>query len=173
MNSYFGGSYTFINIGNAITADQPEMLQVLGNTFQEVDGIAVHLTSPARGNVISGNTFWAGDPKQNDTGLTPGRQDILVEGLLFGAAGTNVIGNIFNRFKGPVEDGMPGLGKSHAVEFTAFAGTADNLVSGNSVTGERYYSPAIVIRMCMMWLRTTLALHSLVRGRRLTSVGLG
>ena len=134
-----------MSTGNGITADQPEMLQIIGNTFHEIDGIGVHLTTPCRGNLISGNSFWAGDPKQNDTtGLIPGRQDIYIESILFGASGTNIIGNVFNRFLGPVEDGMPGVGKSHAIEFNSKAGTAGNSVTGNSITGERYFSPPIV-----------------------------
>ena len=145
VNSYFGGSYKFMNTGNGITADQPEMLQVIGNTFQEIDGVGVHLTTPCRGNVISGNSFWAGNAKQNDsTGLIAGKQDIYIESLLFGASGTNIIGNVFNRFLGPVEDGMPGIGKSHAIEFNLKAGTAGNIVTGNSIVGARYFAPAIV-----------------------------
>jgi hypothetical protein len=145
VNNYFGGSYTTINIGNGITADQQQMLQVIGNTFHEVDKIAVNLTNPASGNVISGNSFWAGHSKQNDpTFATPGYQDILITGSSFGPSGTVISGNIFNRFVGPIEDGMPGVGKSNAIEFNgAYAGT-NNLVEGNSVSGARYYAPAIV-----------------------------
>lgn len=145
VNNYFGGSYKFMNTGNGITADQPEMLQIIGNTFHEIDGVGIHLTTPCRGNVISANSFWAGNAKQNDsTGLIAGKQDIYIESLLFGASGTNIIGNVFNRFLGPVEDGMPGIGKSHAIEFNLKAGTAGNIVTGNSVVGARYFAPAIV-----------------------------
>jgi hypothetical protein len=145
VNNYFGGTYKYMNTGNGITADQPEMLQIIGNTFHEIDGIGVHLTTPCRGNLISGNSFWAGDPKQNDTtDQIPGHQDIYIESILFGASGTNIIGNVFNRFLGPVEDGMPGLGKSHAIEFNAKAGTAGNSITGNSITGKRYFSPPII-----------------------------
>lgn len=144
-NCYFGGSYTTMNTGNGVTADQPQMLQIVGNTFHEVDGIGVHLTNPTSGNLIVGNTFWSGNAKQNDpTLLIPGNQDIYVQGVTFGASGTVVVGNVFNRFTGPIEDGMPGIGKSNAIEFNTFGGTANNIITGNSVSGARYFSPAIV-----------------------------
>jgi hypothetical protein len=227
VNNYFGGSLSTINIGKGILADQQQMLQVLGNTFHEVDGIGVHLTNPNSGNVISGNSFWAGHPKQEDvlagvqitgvagqfsctattltvdstitisgtyggtgsitgysnpttyyiiatngtttftlsatlgggaitttagtpTGLTyasssiPGNQDIYIESTSFGASATVITHNVCNRFNGPIEDGMPGLGKSNAIEFNTYSGTANNVIRNNSVSGARYYSPSIV-----------------------------
>jgi hypothetical protein len=145
VNSYFGGTYSTINIGAGITADQQQMLQVIGNTFHEVDKDGIHLTA-ATGATIMGNSFFAGDPKQNDpTNTVPGYVDIYIGPGAYGSSNTTIIGNIFDRFVGPIEDGMPGIGKSNAIAFdnTTYP-TANNIVTGNTIRGaSRYFTPAI------------------------------
>ena len=39
---------------------------------------------------------------------------------------------------------MPGIGKSHAIEFNLKAGTAGNIVTRNSTVDARYFAPAVV-----------------------------
>jgi hypothetical protein len=147
-NCYFGGSGASLNIGNGVTALKPQMLQIIGCNFHEVDGIAVYLTTPTQGNVVANNTFWAGDPKQNDaTNLIPGNQDIYIDHVDFGSSGTVICNNVFNRFLGPVEPGpeqMPGVGKSNAIEVQTYSGVSGNIIANNTVTGVRYYYPAII-----------------------------
>ena len=144
-NCYFGGTYSTINIGKGITADKPQMLQVIGNTFHELDDTCIYITTAVAGNVIANNTFWATDPKQNDpTNLIPGDPDIRIESVDFPSTGTVIADNVFNRFLGPIEDGMPGIGKSYAIVFDgAFAGSGNNIVN-NSITGVRYFDEPIV-----------------------------
>ncbi len=145
IDNYFGGSLSTINIGEGVRAENQQMLQICNNTFHEVDKIGVHLVNPASGCVISGNTFWAGDPKQNDpTFATPGYQDIYVESSVFGASDVIIMDNVCNRFNGPVEGGMSGIGKSNAIEVKTFPGVANNIIRNNTVSGARYYSPSIV-----------------------------
>jgi hypothetical protein len=145
VNSYFGGTYSTINIGAGITADQQQMMQIIGNTFHEVDKDGVHLTATT-GTTIMGNSFFAGDPKQNDpTNTVPGYVDIYIGPGAYGSSNTTIIGNIFDRFLGPIEDGMPGIGKSNAIAFdnTTYS-TANNVVTGNTIRGtSRYFTPAI------------------------------
>ncbi len=143
--NYFGGSYTFMNTGNGVTANLSQMLQVIGNTFHEIDGIPVRLTTPVSGNLVSDNSFWATHSKQNDpTNLIAGNPDIHVENVLFASTGTTITDNIHNRFLGPIEDGMPGIGKSRAIVIDgAFQGVG-NRVEGNSITGPRYFDEAII-----------------------------
>jgi hypothetical protein len=145
VNNYFGGSYTYINIGNGITGNQQQGLHIGGNTFHEVDGIGIYLTNSAGGVSIIGNSFFAGDSKQNDpTFLIPGNQDILIESNLYQSTGVVITGNTFNRFDGPIEDGMPGIGKSYAIQFGGLFPAVNNVVSDNTFTQTtRYYSPAI------------------------------
>jgi len=146
IGCYFGGTYDYMNIGNGITAQSPQMMQIIGNTFHEVDGIGVHLIDAIAGNTIVGNTFWAGDPKQNDaTLLIPGNPDIYIEGVAFAAQNTIITGNVFDRFDGPVEGTMPAIGKSYAIQFGGVSGTGYNSVIGNTFaeSGQRYFTPAV------------------------------
>lgn len=146
VNSYFGGTYSTINIGAGITANEQRMLQIIGNTFHEVDKDGVHLTA-ATGATIIGNSFFAGDPKQNDpTGLLPGYVDIYVGYGAYGSSNVSIIGNMFDRFVGPVEDGMPGIGKSNAIALdTTTYPTQNTIVTGNTIkgVGTRYFEPPI------------------------------
>ena len=141
-NCYFGGTYSYMNTGKGVTADKAQMLQVIGNTFHLIDDTCVYLTTPSSGNIIANNTFWATHPKQNDaTNLIAGNPDIRITGTAFNPTGTIISNNVFNRFVGPTEDGMPGIGKSFAIVTDgAFAGRAT--IIGNSVTGARYFDPA-------------------------------
>jgi hypothetical protein len=145
VNNYFGGSYTYINIGNAITGDQQQALHIGGNTFHSVDGIGIYLTNSAGGVSITDNNFFAGDAKQNDpTFLIPGNQDILIESNIFPTTGVVIADNTFRRFNGPIEDGMPGIGKSYAIQFSGAFSAVNNIVSDNTFSNsDRYYSPAI------------------------------
>jgi hypothetical protein len=145
VNNYFGGTYSTINIGNGITGDQQQALHISGNTFHAVDGIGVYLTNSAGGVSITGNNFFAGNPKQNDpTLLIAGNQDILIESNIFPTTGLVIADNTFNRFNGPIEDGMPGIGKSYAVQFSGAFSAVNNIVSDNTFSNaDRYYSPAI------------------------------
>jgi hypothetical protein len=145
VNNYFGGTYSTINIGNAITGDQQQALHIGGNTFHAIDGIGVYLTNSAGGVSITGNNFFAGDPKQNDpTFLIPGNQDILIESNIFQTTGVVITDNTFNRFNGPIEDGMPGIGKSYSIQFSGSFTAVNNVVSNNTFAqATRYYSPAI------------------------------
>ncbi len=144
LGCYFGGTYSGINIGKGILADQQQMMKIIGNTFHEMDDIGVHLTTPTSGNLIAHNVFWAGHPKQNDaTGLIEGNPDIYLESLAYAGSGTIVTDNICNRFVGPVEDGMPGIGKSYAIKVNTYSGTANNYIGENSISGARYLAPAI------------------------------
>jgi hypothetical protein len=142
---YFGGTYSFMNTGKGITADKPQMLQVIGNTFHSIDDTCVEITTAVAGNIISDNTFWATDPKQNDpTNLIPGAPDIHIESVDFQSNGTVIANNVFNRFLGPVEDGMPGIGKSYAIVFDGAFNGVGNLIADNSITGVRYFDDPIV-----------------------------
>jgi len=145
VNNYFGGTYTTINIGNAITGDQQQALYIGGNTFHAIDGIGVYLTNSAGGVSITGNNFFAGNPKQNDpTFLIAGNQDILIESNIFQTTGVVIADNTFNRFDGPIEDGMPGIGKSYSIQFSGAFSAVKNVVSDNTFSdANRYYSPAI------------------------------
>ena len=144
-NSYFGGTYSFMNTGKGITANLPQMLQVIGNTFHQIDDTCVYITTATAGNIITDNTFWATDPKQNDpTNLIPGAPDIRIESVAYQSQGTIVANNVFNRFVGPVEDGMPGIGKSYAIVFDGAFNGVGNLIADNSITGARYFTNAIV-----------------------------
>ena len=145
VNNYFGGTYSTINIGNAITGDQQQALHIGGNTFHAIDGIGVYLTNSAGGVSITGNNFFAGDPKQNDpTFLIPGDQDILIESNIFQTTGVVIADNTFNRFNGPIEDGMPGIGKSYSIQFSGAFSAVNNVVSDNTFSdANRYYLPAI------------------------------
>lgn len=145
VNNYFGGTYTTINIGNGITGDQQQALHIGGNTFHAVDGIGISLTNSAGGVSITGNNFFAGDPKQNDpTFATPGNQDILIQSIIFPTTGVVITDNTFNRFNGPIEDGMPGIGKSYSIQFSGAFTAVNNIVSDNTFSqSTRYYSPAI------------------------------
>jgi len=147
VNNYFGGSYTYMNTGRGITGVAQQAMLIQGNTFHEIDGVGIQLTDTAGGGAaILGNNFWAGNAKQNDpTFATPGNQDIKIVSTTFNSSNITITGNTFDRFVGPVEDGMPGIGKSRAIEFTGLAGNYNN-VSNNVVSGSgRYYSPAFVI----------------------------
>ena len=148
-NCYFGGSYSYLNIGNGVTAVQPQMLQVIGNTFHEVDGIPVYIDTATSGNVIANNTFWATDPKQNDpTNTIPGNPDIRIQSTSYQSTGIVIVGNVFNRFLGPIEDGMPGIGKSYAVVIDGAYNTLFATITGNSVTGSnRYFDPAFSLNV--------------------------
>jgi hypothetical protein len=144
-NSYFGGTYSFMNTGRGVTANLPQMLQVIGNTFHELDNTCVYITTATAGNIITDNTFWATDPKQNDpTNLIPGAPDVRIESVAYQSQGTIVANNVFNRFVGPVEDGMPGIGKSYAIVFDGAFNGVGNLIADNSITGARYFTNAIV-----------------------------
>jgi hypothetical protein len=148
VNNYFGGTYSSINIGAGITADQPQVMQIIGNTFHEVDKDGIHLTNAVTGTTIMGNSFFAGDPKQNDpTGLLPGYADIYIgDTSPFYASNVTITGNVFDRFVGPVEDGMPGIGKSFAIAFDNVPDvTTNNIATNNTIvgTGTRYYDPPI------------------------------
>jgi hypothetical protein len=145
VNNYFGGTYSTINIGAGITADQQQMLQIIGNTFHAIDKDGIYLTATT-GATIQGNSFFAGYPKQNDpTNLIPGYVDIFIGSSAYGSSNITIIGNVFDRFLGPVEDGMPGIGKSNAIAFdNATFTTANNVVTGNTIRGTaRYFTPAI------------------------------
>jgi len=145
VNNYFGGTYSTINIGAGITADQQQMMQIIGNTFHEVDKDGVHLTADT-GTTIQGNSFFAGYPKQNDpTNTIPGYVDIYIGPGAYGSTNVTIIGNIFDRFLGPVEDGMPGIGKSNAIALdnTTYP-TGSIVVIGNTIRGtSRYFTPSI------------------------------
>ena len=144
VNNYFGGSYTTINIGNGITGDQQQALHIGGNTFHSVDGIGVYLTN-STGVSITGNNFFAGDAKQNDpTFLIPGNQDVLIESNIFPTSNVVIANNTFRRFNGPIEDGMPGIGKAYAIQLSGAFTAVNNVVSDNVFSNaDRYYSPAI------------------------------
>lgn len=144
VNNYFGGTYSNINIGNAITGDEQQALHIGGNTFHSVDGIGVYLTN-STGVSITGNNFFAGDPKQNDpTFLIPGNQDILIESNIFQSTNVVITDNTFRRFNGPIEDGMPGIGKSYSIQFSGAFSAVNNVLSDNTFSNaDRYYSPAI------------------------------
>jgi hypothetical protein len=144
VNNYFGGTYSTINIGNAITGDQQQALHIGGNTFHSVDGIGVYLTN-STGVSITGNNFFAGNPKQNNpTFLIPGNQDILIQSNIFETTGVVITDNTFRRFNGPIEDGMPGIGKSYAIQLSGAFAAVNNVVSDNTFSNaDRYYSPAI------------------------------
>jgi hypothetical protein len=144
VDNYFGGSYTTINIGNGITGDQQQALHIGGNTFHAVDGIGVYLTN-STGVSITGNNFFAGDSKQNDpTFLIPGDQDILIESNIFPSSNVVITDNTFRRFNGPIEDGMPGIGKAYAIQLSGAFSAVNNVVSDNVFSNaDRYYSPAI------------------------------
>jgi hypothetical protein len=143
--NYFGGTYSFMNTGKGVTADRPQMLQVIGNTFHILDDTCVEITTAVAGNIISDNTFWGTDPKQNDpTNLIPGAPDIHIESVDFPSTGTVIANNVFNRFLGPVEDGMPGIGKSYAIVFDGAFNGVGNLIADNSITGVRYFDDPIV-----------------------------
>lgn len=146
VNNYFGGTYSTINIGAGITADQQQMLQIIGNTFHEVDKDGIRLTADT-GTTIQGNSFFAGYPKQNDpTNTIPGYVDIYIGPSVYGSTNVTIVGNIFDRFLGPIEDGMPGIGQSNAIAFdnTTYP-TQNNIVTGNTIrgVGTRYFSPSI------------------------------
>jgi len=145
VNNYFGGSYSYINIGNGVTGLQQQALNISGNTFHEVDGIGIYLVDSAGGASITSNSFFAGNPKQNDpTFATPGNQDILIESTAYPSTGVVIADNTFNRFNGPIEDGMPGIGKSYSIQFSGAYTAVNNVVSDNTFTQTtRYYSPAI------------------------------
>jgi hypothetical protein len=145
VNNYFGGTYSTINIGNAITGDQQQALYIGGNTFHAIDGIGVYLTNSAGGVSITGNNFFAGNPKQNNPSFaTPGNQDILIESNIFVTTNVIIANNTFRRFNGPIEDGMPGIGKSYAVQLSGAYTAVNNIVSDNTFSDtNRYYSPAI------------------------------
>ena len=143
--NYFGGTYSYMNTGRGVTANLPQMLQVIGNTFHILDQICVYITTATSGNIITDNTFWGTDPKQNDpTNLIPGYPDVRIESVAYQSTGTIVANNVFNRFLGPIEDGMPGIGKSYAIVFDgAFSGSG-NIIADNSITGPRYFTAPIV-----------------------------
>ena len=145
VNNYFGGTYSTINIGAGITADQQQMMQIIGNTFHEVDKDGIHLTADT-GTTIQGNSFFAGYPKQNDpTNTIPGYVDIYLGPGAYGSTNVTIIGNIFDRFLGPVEDGMPGIGKSNAIALDNNTYPTENIVvTGNTIRGtSRYFTPSI------------------------------
>jgi hypothetical protein len=145
VDNYFGGSYSYINIGNGITGNQQQALYIGGNTFQEIDGIGIYLSDSAGGVSINGNSFFSGNPKQNDPSFaTPGKQDISIESNTYPSTNVIITSNTFNRFNGPIEDGMPGIGKSYAIQFSGAFTAVNNVVSSNTFTQTtRYYSPAI------------------------------
>ncbi len=65
IDNYFGGTTSTINIGKGVNATQQQMLQIINNTFHEMDGVGVDLVDSASGCAVIGNSFWAGHPKQN------------------------------------------------------------------------------------------------------------
>jgi hypothetical protein len=146
VNNYFGGSYSYLNIGNGITADKQQAMHIGGNTFHEVDGIGIYLSDSIGGVSITSNSFFAGNPKQNDpTFATPGKQDILIESNTYQTTGVVITNNTMDRFNGPIEDGMPGIGKSYSIQFSGAFTAINNVVSDNTFAqSTRYYSPAII-----------------------------